>query len=455
MKKSKVTRSLLTAVSVVALSAVMYGCVHSGGDSTPTLTKDEVTATGGATIKAGTTRLDGALADAFGGVSDDELDSLDREYATGETVTLAGYVLTCVSGPCRVTINANDTITTTGTIGVMAYVAPQPVDSDGDGVADDMDAFPDDPMETADSDGDGVGDNADAFPDDATETVDSDGDGVGDNADAFPDDATETVDSDGDGVGDNADAFPDDPSETADSDGDGIGDNADAYNVPNDSDNDGVPDVVDAFPDDPTETNDSDGDGVGDNADDFPKNAAETTDSDGDGVGDNADAFPNDASETADSDGDGVGDNADALPNNPHETADSDGDGVGDKAEVAGTMRTAITAEAAQGTDQNPDAGLGGSDRRNNDGNTSTLGDNPYELGIKRDRSGTTITIDVPGAANDDPKFAKAMDLGDGVTKHTRTMTADSKGNVVREEVMVSTDIAAPVVTPFAGSDSF
>ena len=63
-----------------------------------------------------------------------------------------------------------------------------------------------DASETMDSDGDGVGDNSDAFPNDASETVDSDGDGVGDNSDAFPNDASETVDSDGDGVGDNSDA---------------------------------------------------------------------------------------------------------------------------------------------------------------------------------------------------------------------------------------------------------
>ena len=37
-------------------------------------------------------------------------------------------------------------------------------DSDNDGVADDMDAFPNDPTETTDSDGVGVGDNADPFP---------------------------------------------------------------------------------------------------------------------------------------------------------------------------------------------------------------------------------------------------------------------------------------------------
>ena len=39
-----------------------------------------------------------------------------------------------------------------------------------------------------DSDGDGIVDSLDAFPNDATETVDSDGDGVGDNTDAYPND---------------------------------------------------------------------------------------------------------------------------------------------------------------------------------------------------------------------------------------------------------------------------
>ena len=35
MKKTKLTRSLLAACSIVALSAVMYGCAHSGGDDAP------------------------------------------------------------------------------------------------------------------------------------------------------------------------------------------------------------------------------------------------------------------------------------------------------------------------------------------------------------------------------------------------------------------------------------
>ena len=95
---------------------------------------------------------------------------------------------------------------------------PRDRDSDGDGIADAYDAFPDDRSERYDTDLDGIGNNRD---------TDDDNDGVADQDDAFPLDVNETVDSDGDGVGDNGDAFPDDGSEWADSDGDGIGDNAD------------------------------------------------------------------------------------------------------------------------------------------------------------------------------------------------------------------------------------
>ena len=100
-------------------------------------------------------------------------------------------------------------------------------DSDGDGVNDDFDQFPNDANESVDSDGDGVGDNSDAFPQDGNETNDGDGDGVGDNSDAFPQDGNETHDDDGDGVGNNSDAFPQDENETMDTDADGVGDNED------------------------------------------------------------------------------------------------------------------------------------------------------------------------------------------------------------------------------------
>ncbi len=211
-------------------------------------------------------------------------------------------------------------------------------DSDADGVRDNLDAFPNNPLETSDSDGDGVGDNADQFPLNPNEIIDSDGDGVGDNSDIFPENPHEQIDSDGDGVGDNSDIFPNDSTEWQDTDSDGIGDNSDVF--PNDStewldtDRDGVGDNADQFPLNPNEIIDSDGDGVGDNSDIFPENPYEQIDSDGDGVGDNSDVFPHDSNETLDSDADGSGDNSDIFPYNPYEQIDSDADGVGDNSDV-------------------------------------------------------------------------------------------------------------------------
>jgi parallel beta-helix repeat protein len=115
-------------------------------------------------------------------------------------------------------------------------------DTDGDGVLDANDVFPEDPNEWMDTDLDGVGDNGDAFPNDPSEVADVDSDGVGDNGDDFPSDPAASVDSDGDGYpeswntnkskadstsGLELDEFPNDSSEWKDSDGDGIGDNSD------------------------------------------------------------------------------------------------------------------------------------------------------------------------------------------------------------------------------------
>jgi subtilisin-like proprotein convertase family protein len=234
---------------------------------------------------------------------------------------------------CEITAFAGDDPSETVAMGQVTPTAP---DSDGDGVEDDLDAFPFDGSETLDTDSDGVGNNADtdddndgvadgsdAFPLDPFEIADTDQDGVGNNADA---------DDDGDGVSDDADAFPLDGSETLDTDSDGVGNNADT-----DDDGDGVEDTSDALPLDANESVDTDGDGVGNNAD---------TDDDGDGVSDDADAFPLDGSETLDTDSDGVGNNADtdddgdgvedtsdALPLDANESVDTDGDGIGNNAD--------------------------------------------------------------------------------------------------------------------------
>jgi len=152
-----------------------------------------------------------------------------------------------------------DGLTTSGYGSTDVAQCDQYLDSDGDGVADLSDMFPNDANESIDSDGDGVGDNADAFPNNPDETMDSDGDGVGDNTDELPFDSNETVDSDNDGTGDNSDAFPYEFTQSSDSDGDGYGDNPNGL-------------LADAFPNDPTEHADRDGDGVGDNSDAYPDN---------------------------------------------------------------------------------------------------------------------------------------------------------------------------------------
>jgi len=73
------------------------------------------------------------------------------------------------------------------------YTPPPPVvddtptDTDGDGVADDDDAFPEDANESQDSDGDGVGDNGDNCPENENAgQEDSDVNGAGDACDAMP-----------------------------------------------------------------------------------------------------------------------------------------------------------------------------------------------------------------------------------------------------------------------------
>lgn len=125
-------------------------------------------------------------------------------------------------------------------------------------------------------------------------TIDTDGDGVLDDEDAFPFRANETLDSDNDGVGDNQDQFPNDATETLDTDGDSLGNNTD-----DDDDNDGTLDNADQLPLDPNETLDTDHDGVGDNADELPNNQDEFVDTDGDTLGNREDL---------DDDNDGVND---------------------------------------------------------------------------------------------------------------------------------------------------
>ena len=83
--------------------------------------------------------------------------------------------------------------------------APEPViDTDGDGVPDEDDAFPNDPNESSDSDGDGIGDNADFSPNDPTDGSDTpgeeDGDDEGDNTASGGGDCKAPPSCKGDGI---------------------------------------------------------------------------------------------------------------------------------------------------------------------------------------------------------------------------------------------------------------
>ena len=146
------------------------------------------------------------------------------------------------------------------------------IDSDGDGVIDTSDAFPNDPGEWRDIDGDGIGDNSDP---------DIDGDGVPNSEDAFPQDALWSLDEDRDGIGDASDLFPADSRVAYDFDGDGIGDFLD-----DDIDGDGVANFDDAFPDAAAFITDTDGDGIADVMD---------LDIDGDGIPNDVDPAQLDA----------------------------------------------------------------------------------------------------------------------------------------------------------------
>ena len=216
-------------------------------------------------------------------------------------------------------------------------------DRDGDGVADEADACPDEPGTEAadgcpDRDGDRTPDAEDACPDEpglpendgcpVPSEGDRDGDGIRDEADACPDEAGPPSadgcpDADGDGVRDSDDACPAEPGLPERDGCPGTGD----------LDGDGVPDAEDACPEEsglPEHGGcpDRDGDGIQDGDDECPDEPglpehAGCPDRDGDGVRDREDACPDvpgpapsgcPDSGVGDRDGDGIPDDIDDCP---------------------------------------------------------------------------------------------------------------------------------------------
>ena len=258
------------------------------------------------------------------------------------------------------------------------------IDTDGDGYAKDIDAFPnissqqydtdldgygDDPFGyqadscvaqpgnsttdrygCTDLDGDGTSDLTDPFVLDPSQFADTDNDGYGDNVSGFRGDSCPLVfgesarnstygcpDADFDGWADFEDSFPYDSSQWSDWDGDGFGD--ELIGVQGDS----CPSQYGNSTIDRFGCIDNDGDGYSNSNDDFPDEPSQHQDSDGDGYGNNQtigalmpDAFPYDASQWNDSDGDGHGDNpfgsqGDWFPTDPNRWQDSDQDGYADE----------------------------------------------------------------------------------------------------------------------------
>jgi len=256
-----------------------------------------------------------------------------------------------------------------------------PVDSDGDGVCDNVDALPEDSFDWLDGDGDGVGDNQDAFPSLPSEQYDYDNDGTGNNVD-FDDDGDgildvldqcqesetgfisnpgsdydgdgcsneEDMDDDNDGIEDTSDTCPTSQligamNNSVDADGDGCDDMLED----DDQDNDGVLNVYDSCEDTLKGRTvdvfgcdlDTDNDLIPDDLDDCDNTTVLSEvnqfgcydDDDSDGVPNFLDVFIANPNESSDSDGDGAGDNSDAFPLNSNETTDMDNDGVGDNAD--------------------------------------------------------------------------------------------------------------------------
>ncbi len=209
-------------------------------------------------------------------------------------------------------------------------------DTDGDGVINDYDAFPSNPLQWTDTDGDGYGDNnAPGAGGDGCPTVwgtssidrggcpDSDGDQWSDADADWPACVL------GAGYGD---AWPADPYQWCDSDGDAFGD--EYYFETNSTTGLRVNEIGDAFPLDSTQWRDQDGDGIGDNY-------SYSLGTDGLRTNQEGDAFPTNPQQHQDTDGDGWGDiytwvedmnglrieEGDAFFTDPLAWSDLDGDG--------------------------------------------------------------------------------------------------------------------------------
>ena len=144
----------------------------------------------------------------------------------------------CLGPLCPAGLPGSETRNAAATAINASYIWLTQDDSDGDGVADDEDAFPDDPNESVDTDGDGIGNNAD---------TDDDNDGLLDVDEILAGTDPTNADTDGDNVADGTDNCGTVAnSNQHDADRDGIGNPCDPGNdlAPFDYNGDGKSDIL-------------------------------------------------------------------------------------------------------------------------------------------------------------------------------------------------------------------
>ena len=121
-------RKYLPIAAIAAVALVAAACSSSDDDMmapADRMAPAELTygdAKAGTDLEAGTYTPDAALVAAI-----EDAPAADREGAAGEhpmgtMIMLAGFAFECVEGPCSVTVNDDDTVTTTGIIRVMAQM---------------------------------------------------------------------------------------------------------------------------------------------------------------------------------------------------------------------------------------------------------------------------------------------------------------------------------------------
>lgn len=284
----------------------------------------------------------------------------------------------------QVTDSAGNVATASRTVSVVLPVDAN--DTDGDGVPNSVDVYPDIPLGgLLDTDNDGAPDACDAacVTSGMQMDPDIDNDGLLNADDAYPSiaigDLTDTdsdgapdvcdqvclglgmqadPDIDGDGIVNEIDVFPTVAiGDLLDTDNDGAPNDCDAVcsgtgmQADSDDDNDGATDLDDAFSLDPAASDDTDGDGM---PDDWNQNASQAqidaspltldSDDDNDGIPDTQDAFPLvSIGQLLDTDGDGAPDTCDlaCVDSGMQEDLDDDNDGVSDiREEADGTSPT-------------------------------------------------------------------------------------------------------------------